>query len=235
MTTVAARRRGLVLPWAAFAIATLLVGHQLLLTVLHYFIGPALGFDPMSAALTAATIVGAGAIIAPLLWLDLRRERRREAVGLVGVAWDRRTWRVLVVALAISQLPLLILALQGATVWQSGGQAQLGVGRSLLGASGPAAAVGLGIAVVVIAPLVEELLYRGYLLGALTRRLPAAVAVVLASFAFMLLHAEVANWVASICLGVATGYCRVATRSIWPGLAVHVASNAFGLWYMTLL
>lgn len=235
MTAVATRRRGLVLPWAGFAIATLLVGHQLLLTVLHYFIGPALGLDPMSAGLTAATIVGAAAIIAPLLWLDLRRERRREAVGLTWPSLDQRTWRVLAIGLAISQLPLLILALQGATVWQSGGQAQLGVGRALLGASGSAAAVGLAIAVVVIAPVVEELLYRGYLLGALARRLPAVVAVLLAAFAFMLLHAEVSNWVASICLGVATGYCRVAARSIWPGLAVHVVSNAFGLWYMTLL
>ena len=84
--------------------------------------------------------------------------------------------------------------------------AQLGIGRSMLSSSGPITAFALGIAVVLIAPVIEEILYRGYLLGALARHTPRVVAVLMASLCFMLIHAEPANLVASLCLGVAT--CR---------------------------
>lgn len=223
------------LVWRALVIAALLLAHQFLLTLIHYFGGPALGIDPSAAGLNAATIIGAAAIIALPVGIDLRRHRRREAVGVVPAAWDARTTRIVAAALVISQLPLVILALQGATIWQAGGQAQLGIGRSMLSSSGPIAAFALGLAVVVVAPVIEEILYRGYLLGALARHTPPVVAVLLASLCFMLIHAEPANLVASLCLGVATGICRVSTRSVWPGLAVHIANNAFGLWYLTQL
>lgn len=226
---------GLRLVWRAVAIGALLLGHQFLLTLIHYFGGPALGIDPTAAGLNAATIIGAAAIAALPVGIDLRRRHRREKVGLVPVVWDTRTIRIVAAGVLISQLPLAILALQGATIWQAGGQAQLGIGRSMLSSSGPIAAVALGIAVVLIAPVIEEVLYRGYLLGALARHTPRVVAVLTASFCFMLIHAEPANLVASLCLGVATGICRVLTRSVWPGLAVHIANNAFGLWYLTQL
>lgn len=223
------------LVWRGLVIAALLLGHQFLLTLIHYFGGPALGIDPSAAGLNAATIIGAAAIIALPVGIDLQRQHRREAVGLIPVAWDTRTIRIVAAALLISQLPLAILALQGATIWQAGGQAQLGIGRSMLSSSGPIAAFALGIAVVLIASVIEEILYRGYLLGALARHTPRVVAVFIASLCFMLIHAEPANLVASLCLGVATGICRVSTRSVWPGLAVHIANNAFGLWYLTQL
>lgn len=223
------------LVWRALVIAALLLGHQFLLTLIHYFGGPALGIDPSAAGLNAATIIGAATIIALPVGIDLRRRHRREAVGLVPVARDTRTIRLVAAAILISQLPLAILALQGATIWQAGGQVQLGVGRSMLSSSGPIAAFALGIAVVLIAPVIEEILYRGYLLGALARHTHRVVAVFIASLCFMLIHAEPANLIASLCLGVATGICRISTRSLWPGLAVHIANNAFGLWYLTQL
>ena len=112
------------LVWRGLVIAALLLGHQFILTLIHYLGGPALGIDPTAAGLNAATIIGAAAIIALPVGIDLRRQHRREAVGLVPVAWDARTIRIVAAALLISQLPLAILALQGATIWQAGGQAQ---------------------------------------------------------------------------------------------------------------
>lgn len=211
----------------------LLILHQVLLTVIHYIVGPALGVSPMSPALIAATIVAAAVIMALLLWWDLRRPDRLRAVGMVRLQGDHRAATTVAIACVISQMPLLILALQGATVWQAGRASTLAVGHALL-VGGPMAGAALVAATVVVGPAIEELLYRGYLQGALARRIGSAGSIAIATLAFMLLHAEIANWVASICLGIATGFCRARTGSIWPGLAVHAANNAFGLWYITL-
>ena len=56
-----------------------------------------------------------------------------------------------------------------------------------------------------------------------------------AALLFVTLHFEPTNLVASLCLGVGTGLCAIQSRSIVPGLIVHIASNAFGMWYATLV
>lgn len=43
-----------------------------------------------------------------------------------------------------------------------------------------------------------------------------------------------ANLAASQCLRFGTGICALRTRLIVPGLLVHIASSAFGMWYATL-
>lgn len=85
-----------------------------------------------------------------------------------------------------------------------------------------------------MAPLVEEVLYRGYLLGGLVVRMPPAVAVAVSAVLFVTLHAEASNLIAALCLGVGTAVAAVRTQSVVPGLVVHVANNAFGMWYATL-
>jgi len=215
-------------------VAGLLIAHQAALTVIHYLIGPAVGLDPASAALTAATIVLAALLIFGLVALDTRRSGRARAVLLTTPTWDGRTAVTMAIGLAVAQIPLGILALQGATVWQSGAGSNLEVGRALVASLSGPAGLALLIATVIVAPMVEELLYRGYLLGTLIDRGWRITAVLVSAFLFVTLHFEPANMVASLCLGLGTSICALRTRSIVPGLIVHVASNAFGMWYATL-
>ena len=213
-------------------VAGLLIAHQAVLTIIHYIAGPALGFSPASAGLTAATIVLAALLMAGLVALDTRKPGRATVVLLTLPAWNRRTWLTMLLCLAIAQIPLGILALQGATVWQSGSASNLEVGRALLASLSGPAGVALLFATVIVAPIVEELLYRGYLLGTLVDRGWRATAVIVSALLFVTLHFEPANLVASLCLGLGAGICALRTRSIVPGLLVHVASNAFGMWYV---
>jgi membrane protease YdiL (CAAX protease family) len=155
-------------------------------------------------------------------------------VLLVAPAWDRRTAATMLVGLAIAQIPLGILALQGATVWQSSAGSNLEVGRALVASLSGPAGLALLVATVIVAPMVEELLYRGYLLGTLAERGWRAGAVVISALLFVTLHFEPANLIASLCLGLGTGLCALRTRSVVPGFIVHVVSNAFGMWYATL-
>ena len=111
---------------------------------------------------------------------------------------------------------------------------KLAIGKALA-ASGGASSIALVAATVIVAPLVEELLYRGYLLGALRERMPEFAAVLVSALLFVfLLHFEPANLVAALCLGLATGWCALRTGSLLPGIIVHMANNAFGLWYLSL-
>lgn len=67
--------------------------------------------------------------------------------------------------------------------------------------------------------MIEELLYRGYLVGALIERMPGAVVAVISAVIFVTLHFEPANLVAALCLGLGAALCAVRTRSVLPGAA----------------
>lgn len=220
--------------FSGWIVAGLLALHLVTLTVVHYVAGPMLGLSPASPNLIAATIVIGAAVVLALVARDLRAADRRVRILAVLPKPDGRTVLTTVGGLAISQIPLAILALQGNTIWQMGTAEKLAIGKALA-ASGGASSIGLVAATVVVAPVVEELLYRGYLLGALRERMPGFAAVLVSALLFVfVLHFEPSNIVAALCLGLATGWCALRTHSLLPGLIVHMASNAFGLWYLSL-
>lgn len=212
-------------------VAALLVLHQVLLTMIHYGIGPSMGFDLGNAWLVSATIVVTATLVLLIIAIDVRTSGRSHAILLTLPRWNARTFGTMLVGLAIAPIPLGILALQGVTVWQAGAGSNLEVGRALLASiSGPSGFALLG-ATVLVAPMIEELLYRGYLVGALIKRMSGAVVAVISALKFVTLHFEPANLVASLCLGLGVA---LRTRSVLPRLLVHIASNGFGMWYATL-
>lgn len=215
-------------------VAGLLLLHQLALTLVHFVLAPTLGIAIMSAGAVILTIFAASALMLAIVALDLRQPARARAVFCSKPCWDRATAGLMLLAFVIAQLPLLYLAVSGKTVWQSGAASRLAVGQALRGSLSTVSGLGLLIATVLVAPLVEEVLYRGYLLGGLVVRMPPAVAVAVSAVLFVTLHAEASNLIAALCLGVGTAVAAVRTQSVVPGLVVHVANNAFGMWYATL-
>ena len=88
--------------------------------------------------------------------------------------------------------------------------------------------VQLVVSAVVIAPLAEELLFRGVLLGSLWQyfRLPWT-AIVLSSLAFGWVHAYQPQAVLPMMtMGVVLGYLRLRTGRLWPCVLVHALFNA---------
>jgi len=87
-----------------------------------------------------------------------------------------------------------------------------------------------------IAPAIgEEFFFRGYLLGALRGRLPVWMAIVLTGAVFGLFHAimggviAVERIVSSAFLGMVLGWVCVATRSVLPGMLLHLLNNSLML------
>ena len=87
----------------------------------------------------------------------------------------------------------------------------------------------LVLAVVVVASLAEEMLFRGFLLGALERSMDVTKAVLLSAFIFTLLHFN-PWWLVDILIaGVFLGVMSWKSRSIWPGVIVHAVNNGLGI------
>lgn len=101
-----------------------------------------------------------------------------------------------------------------------------GPARDLLGgASGLGLAV-IGVSVVVVAPVVEELFFRGLLLGAMQHRSGTAAAVAASSVVFGATHFQPLLLPALATAGAVFAVSAVRTGRLGTAIAVHAAFNA---------
>lgn len=87
----------------------------------------------------------------------------------------------------------------------------------------------LVLVVVVGAPLVEELAYRGLLQGAFTRRVNDWIGVVVVAILFAVMHFQPIEIPGLFVVGVVLGVCAVRTGRLGLGVVTHLAFNATGL------
>ncbi|CAJ0718966.1 hypothetical protein LMG6871_02642 [Ralstonia edaphis] len=82
---------------------------------------------------------------------------------------------------------------------------------------------GLGSIVLVcmIAPIVEEMLFRGVILRSFLQQYPPGVAIVHSAAVFGLAHMNVYQFVLAFLLGLLLGKLYERTRSLLPGMLVH--------------
>lgn len=93
-------------------------------------------------------------------------------------------------------------------------------------------ATGWGVAllfviVVLGAPVVEELFFRGLVLDALLARMHTVAAVVASSLVFAAVHLQLLQLPALVLFGVATALLRLRTGRLGPPIAAHVGFNAW--------
>jgi membrane protease YdiL (CAAX protease family) len=89
------------------------------------------------------------------------------------------------------------------------------------------------ISLVVLPPLVEEFIMRGFLFTSLLRRLKVVPSIVITSIIFASAHLQFGSdapllWVAAIdtfMLSLVLCYMRYKTGSLWPGIFLHALKN----------
>jgi membrane protease YdiL (CAAX protease family) len=81
----------------------------------------------------------------------------------------------------------------------------------------------------VLAPLVEELVFRGLLYGWLAGRWGKNVGWIVSSLAFAAAHTEPAHIILVFPLGLLFGWLRKRTDSLLPSLVAHIANNGLAL------
>ena len=84
------------------------------------------------------------------------------------------------------------------------------------------------VVVVLVAPFVEELTYRGLGMAVLSIY-GSVVAVVGTAIAFAAAHGLVEGFPALLLFGIAIAFLRLRTGSVYPGMLFHATFNAFAL------
>ncbi|HUQ39427.1 MAG TPA: CPBP family intramembrane glutamic endopeptidase [Acidimicrobiales bacterium] len=139
-----------------------------------------------------------------------------------------------VVAGAVVQFALVPLVYLPLRSWIPDVDEQLSrPARELSGEAGSDAAFALlTVLVVVGAPLVEELFFRGLLQRALGRRFPAPVAVAGSAVAFGAVHYQPLQFPALVALGLVLGTLAHRAGRLGPAIAAHATFNAITMAYL---
>jgi membrane protease YdiL (CAAX protease family) len=97
----------------------------------------------------------------------------------------------------------------------------------------------LALTIVLLAPLTEELLFRGALLRSLLRKVSPTVAVLISAVVFGLVHAlgdpsvgTVIAMPAIILLGIVSGYQAAKTGNLSRSILLHVGFNALSVVFL---
>ena len=96
------------------------------------------------------------------------------------------------------------------------------------------------LSLVVLPPLAEELLFRGYLFHLLKKRISVVISSGIVSILFAIAHLEFGsgnslNWAASLDTLLLSGvlcYVTYKTKSLWPAIVIHAIKN--GVAFVTL-
>jgi len=98
------------------------------------------------------------------------------------------------------------------------------------------------VVVAVVAPLAEELMFRGLLLDWLRQKMPTLAAAMFISLCFALLHnnglrSGATGWLVlgdRFLLGMATSFMALRYKTLLPGFVMHFSNNCLAIIFFTL-
>ncbi len=203
------------------AAAMAVVGSLAWLTIWLLPAGGALVLRPAPAIALLMTLLAA-LFLYPALESSRRRRRRAATLGLRGLG-PATGWA----ALVVPALVLTSITLAAVEVHLAGEPPP----RHL---TYPVTARSLSMVVVllvgiVLVPAAEEMAFRGFIQGRISRRFGPTIAVAVTAALFAAYHGSRAWLPYYFAIGVLFGYVRVATRSLFAPIALHAVVNAVSL------
>jgi len=88
---------------------------------------------------------------------------------------------------------------------------------------------------VVIAPFVEELFFRGFVLQTLAKKISPFWGVFLTALIFASVHFEFQSIMPLLILSVVLNVLYIKTKSIWPGIVFHIMNNSIAFIILILI
>ena len=191
--------------------------------------------DVVRVAITGVqyTLVTVGVLY--LIWTRIAGESRRK-LSILGLR-ARHVWSL--VAQGIGGYAVLVVVLVSLTSLVPGGNlfapglAQTGE-RLLSVAHSLSARIGLFILICVIAPVVEEMIFRGFVYPGLRRRMSVAGAVVASALLFALMHNNPAALAPIAVIGVVLAVLYERNLSLVPSIICHALNNTLVFFLMLL-
>lgn len=217
--------------------ALVVVGVQLLLGLILSQILPKealastilnVAFSVISGLIALALII----FVPSLIFKNKITKPARDSLGLRGLP----TWTDL--GLAPIGYVVSIVVATGITAlfrllpWFNASEAQnLGLDYYMTGAERGVAFVGLAI----VAPIIEELIFRGWLYGRLRVKIPKWIAILVVSLVFALVHFQWNVGISVFCMSVVNCLMREVTGTIYAGTLVHVINNSVAFFLVYVL
>lgn len=88
------------------------------------------------------------------------------------------------------------------------------------------------ITLVVLAPFVEEVLFRGYLYGKMKRRVPWIISAIVVSAIFGYIHGQWNVALDTFVLGMFACLLREISGSLWPSILLHMMKNGLAYYFI---
>lgn len=187
---------------------------------LELFVGTTIG-QLLGSVMIYAT---ACALVITPLWWRRGASAIRTTLGLTRLA----SWKQLGLAVPVWVLYMLTTIIAGVAVklllpWIDTHQAQ---DIGFQGIDTPIGYVIVFFALVVLPPIAEELMFRGYLFGRLRQRLGFISSALVVSALFGLVHGQWNVAIDTFILSMFLCYLRERTGTIWTGMVLHGLKNA---------
>lgn len=213
-------------PWAlagCFWAAGIVVGIRLVLALISRLMyGQWMHLPATPAGGAQAVMLSAALLLAPVYFFGVRRCGRAADFGLAPFPFAR-SLRLMMLGwlmwLAVSA-PWAILMQRAGTQMQPNMLRAFG-----LGWRGYVVALVCGA---IIAPLAEEIFFRGFLFGGLRKYYSFGVAAAVSAAVFGIVHFMPAAIVPLAAYGLVFAWLRERTGSIWPGTIMHMLVNSAG-------
>lgn len=167
-----------------------------------------------------------------LIWKRIRapRSQRLRALGMR----TQKLGRLIVEGVAgygVLIVILVTLGLGSAPGWLAAVQS----GENLVMATtNPTARLVLFLLICVIAPVLEELIFRGFVYAGLRRRMPLVGGVVASAMLFALMHNSLQALLPIGLIGVVLAVLYERNRSVLPSIICHALNNTFVFFLMLL-
>lgn len=84
------------------------------------------------------------------------------------------------------------------------------------------------ILMVIAAPVLEELIFRGIILEGLLKRYSPFISILISSLLFGIAHFNPWQFVTGLMIGIFSGWVYYKTRSLMPSIIIHAAANFWG-------
>lgn len=210
--------------WGVAVAAALLLGSQLVLALLIRTTIITMG------PLTSLVLLSTGEA---LLLLPLAILLRRGGIGWRGLGFRAIDLRRAVVLYGQAMLIGYGLTIAwGLVLMRFGQRAQENILPTLFGET-PLALVAALVPVSIVAPLVEEAFFRGFLFTGLRQQWGSAVAMAGSAIVFAVVHLNPLAFPVLLGLGVILAWLFHRSGSLWPGIALHATINTVTLviWY----
>jgi membrane protease YdiL (CAAX protease family) len=223
------RHQGFLRFWDLLIIVIVSLGTTMLLSVVAARLADRAG---------VGTLPPAGIV---LIFLGLQNLCFLGTVYLVAVRWRGLAWSDLglrptdrfwyVRAVYLGLVAYLLIALTYALVGQLLGELPVNPQISLLAPAGTTfwGAAAMALMVCLVAPFVEEILFRGILYAWLRRRWGMVLSSLVSGICFSLLHGIVWLIPAIALLGVLLAVIYEKSGSLWPSIVTHATFNTMTL------